>query len=109
MGRRRVVEEGNEPFRSEEAVALGEKLGDFGPVGAITDDHPDDVGAEPAPEERMTLGEEGIELGAAGPEFHPGDRRRIGVDGSDMSERVLADPPSPAGPRLLLVRLRKAE
>ncbi len=43
-----TVEERDEPFRGEEAVALREELGDLRPIGSVVDGHAHHVHAESA-------------------------------------------------------------
>jgi GNAT superfamily N-acetyltransferase len=116
----RPVDQGGEPLRREDAVALSEKLGDLVPVDAFVEHHAHDVGAPGRFEERVAAGDESVDLVAGRPERDYAERvvgpgragvghLVVGFNGEHVGEGPFANPPAGAHPRRLLVGLRQSE
>jgi probable blue pigment (indigoidine) exporter len=90
----------------QEAVAVGEQLGDLGPVDAGVDHHAHCARRRARAEERVPAAVQHVELGRGRAEQQQRVRPRRRIDGEHVGEGAPPDAPPGARPGLLLPRLR---
>ncbi|HET8621758.1 MAG TPA: EamA family transporter [Acidimicrobiales bacterium] len=101
-----TVDRRGQPPGRQEAVAVGEQLGDLGPVDAGVDHHAHRARRRARAEERVPAAMQHVELGRDRAEQQQRGRPRRRVDREHVGEGAPADAPPGARPGLLLPRLR---